>query len=78
MSSIHICEETVEQIKRMLRGRVMDLQIVVGEECVMLRGIAANYYGKQLAQHYVWKAFGVTSLVNQIEVRDARHLKTQP
>jgi hypothetical protein len=67
----------VEQIKRMLRGRVVDLQIVVGEECVMLRGIAANYHGKQLAQHYVWKAFGVTGLVNQIEVRDARDLKTQ-
>ena len=71
MSRFDISQETVEQIRKRLWGRVADLQIVVGEECVMIRGVAANYHGKQLAQHYVWKALGITSLVNQIEVRSA-------
>lgn len=69
MSSIHIREETLEQIKRMLRGRVADLRLMVHQDQVVLLGTAINYHGKQLAQHYVLKVLGVGSLVNEIEVR---------
>jgi hypothetical protein len=69
MSSTHISQDTVEQIKRMLRGRVLDLRVVVHEDHVVLLGTSTNYYGKQLAQHCVQKAFEVSALVNEIEVQ---------
>jgi hypothetical protein len=69
MSNVSISEETVEQLKRMLRGRVTDLRIVMREDHLVLLGSATNYHGKQLAQHYVLKALGFTRLVNEIEVR---------
>ena len=69
MSSIHISQEAVEQIKRTLRGRVLDLRVVVHEDHVVLLGTSTNYYGKQLAQHCVQKAFEISALVNEIEVQ---------
>jgi len=69
MSSTHISQDTVEQIKRMLRGRVLDLRVVVHEDHVVLLGTSTNYYGKQLAQHCVQKAFEISALVNEIEVQ---------
>jgi hypothetical protein len=69
MSSSHIPEEAVERVKAMLRGRVTDLRVVVRQDCVVLLGKAANYYSKQLAQHFILKAVGAAVLVNEIEVR---------
>ena len=69
MSSNLISEETVEQIKKMLRGRVEDLQVLVREQGVVIRGTATNFYGKQVAQHVVLKALTISNLVNEIEVR---------
>jgi hypothetical protein len=71
MSSIQISQESVEQIKRILRGRVMDLRVVVHEDHVVLLGTSTNYYGKQLAQHCVQKALEISALVNEIEVHRA-------
>jgi hypothetical protein len=69
MSSIHGCAEKMEQIKRMLRGRVADLRVVMQEGRIVLLGTSINYHGKQLAQHLVLNAFGKTNLINEIEVR---------
>ena len=35
----------------------------------MLRGVSANYYGKQMAQHLAHKLLGMSILANEIEVR---------
>jgi hypothetical protein len=72
MSSLPIAEETVEQVQVLLRGRVRDLRVVLREDRVVLLGNAANYYAKQLAQHYVLKVLGAAVLVNEIEVRGVR------
>jgi hypothetical protein len=69
MSSLQIAEEVVERVQVLLRGRVRDLRAVLREDCVVLRGNAANYYAKQLAQHFVLKVLGAAVLVNEIEVR---------
>jgi hypothetical protein len=71
MSKINICEEKVEKIKAMLRGRVNDLQVFTREGCVVLLGKASSYHAKQLAQHHVFKLLGVPNLVNEIEVQPA-------
>jgi len=34
-----------------LCGRVRDLRVFLRAEGAVLRGVAANYYGKQMAQH---------------------------
>ena len=63
-------EEQAEAIlKQRLRGRVRELRVLVRADGVVLRGAAANYYGKQMAQHYAHKLLGVPILANEIEVR---------
>jgi len=71
MSKINICEEKVEKIKAMLRGRVNDLRVFTREGCVVLLGKAPSYHAKQLAQHHALKLLGVANLVNEIEVQPA-------
>jgi hypothetical protein len=71
MTDTRIPEERVEQIKRLLHGRVRDLCVLLREGCVVLLGRAASYHVKQLAQHHVLKLLRVTALVNEIEVQYA-------
>jgi hypothetical protein len=52
-----------------LSGRVRDLRIIVRDEGVILRGCAATYHGKQLAQHAVMEMTDRPILANEIEVR---------
>jgi hypothetical protein len=51
-----------------LSGQVRDLHVVVTDAGVILRGNAASYYAKQLAQHVVMKATPLPILANEIEV----------
>jgi hypothetical protein len=71
MSGIQICEDQVEQMKKMLRGRVIDLRVILDDDRIVLLGTSTTYYGKQLAQHTALKSLGITNLVNEIEVRPA-------
>lgn len=50
-----------------LTGRVRDLQLVVGDHGVILRGHANTYYAKQLAQYEVMEA-NVPIQANEIDV----------
>jgi hypothetical protein len=68
MSSSHIAEEKLDQIKKLLRGRVNELCLIAREGCLVLRGSASSYHGKQLAQHHVMALLEVSNLVNEIEV----------
>jgi len=69
MTSSPIPEERVEEVRVRLGTRVRHLRVLVHEERVVLLGNASSYHAKQLAQHFVQKWFGVTVLVNEIEVQ---------
>jgi hypothetical protein len=69
MTTSHIPEERVEEVRGRLRGRVRNLRVLLREGSVVLLGKASSYYAKQLAQHFVQKSLGVTPLVNEIEVQ---------
>ncbi len=64
---------TAEQVEAMLRqrlcGRVRQLRVLVRVDGVVLQGATANYYGKQLAQHYAHKLLRLPIVANEIEVR---------
>jgi hypothetical protein len=62
-----------EQAEALLRlrlcGRVRQLRVLVRKDGVVLQGAAANYYGKQMAQHYAHKLLRLPIVANEIEVR---------
>jgi hypothetical protein len=62
-------EQAEAVLRQRLCGRVRELHVVIRAEGVVLRGAAANYYGKQLAQHFAHKLLGLSVLANEIEVR---------
>jgi hypothetical protein len=62
-------EQAEAMLRDRLRGRVRHLRVLVRVEGVVLHGASANYYGKQMAQHYAHKLLGVPILANEIEVR---------
>jgi hypothetical protein len=51
-----------------LGGRVSNLQVIVHDAGVVLRGRASTYYAKQLAQHAAMELAGLNVLANDIEV----------
>jgi hypothetical protein len=57
-----------EHIQSRLMGRVRDLQLVVRDNGLVLRGHSHSYYAKQLAQHAVMEATRVPFQANEIEV----------
>jgi hypothetical protein len=62
-------EQAEAVLRQRLRGRVRQLRLLVGAEGVVLQGVAANYYGKQMAQHHAHKLLGLLVRANEIEVR---------
>jgi hypothetical protein len=55
-------------IQRRLGGRIRDLHVVVRDNGIILRGRAATYHTKQLAQHAAMEISGMPILANDIEV----------
>jgi len=51
-----------------LGGRVSNLQVILHDAGVVLRGRASTYYAKQLAQHAAMELAGLNVLANDIEV----------
>jgi hypothetical protein len=57
-----------KHIRCRLTGRVRDLQLVVTDHGLVLRGHAHSYYTKQLAQQAVLEASSTPIVANEIEV----------
>jgi hypothetical protein len=62
-------EEHLETLmQRRLGNRVRDLRVVVRPSGVILKGRAATYHAKQLAQHALMELANLPILANDIEV----------
>jgi hypothetical protein len=61
-------EQLEADVAAHLWGRVHDLRIVREAKGLVLRGRTANYYAKQLAQHFAMKGSHVPVAANEIEV----------
>jgi hypothetical protein len=62
-------EEQLESLmQRRLGNRVRDLRILVRADGVILKGRAATYHAKQLAQHAAMELANLPILANDIEV----------
>jgi hypothetical protein len=55
-------------VRSRVGGRVRNLHVVAAANGVVLRGRAATYYAKQLAQHAVMEATDLPIVANEIEV----------
>jgi len=55
-------------VQRRVGGRIRELRVVVRPDGVILKGHAASYHAKQVAQHAVMELAGLTILANDIEV----------
>jgi hypothetical protein len=63
-------QERLESLMhRRLGNRVRDLRILVRADGVILKGWAATYHAKQLAQHAAMELAELPILANDIEVR---------
>jgi len=62
-------EQAEAILRQRLCGRVQQLSLHIHAGGVVLRGAAADYHGKQLAQHHAHKLLGLPVLANEIEVR---------
>ena len=62
LSHLEVC------LQRKLGGRIRDLQLLLLECGIILRGFAHTYHAKQLAQQAVMSETCVPILANEIEV----------
>jgi hypothetical protein len=62
-------EQVEAQVLSRLGGRIRDLQVVVRDDGLILKGRAPTYHAKQLAQHAVLEIGWLPLLANDIEVR---------
>ena len=64
-------DEVAELERRLhnhLGARIRDLQVILGEGGLVLRGFTRTYYMKQQAQHAVKNLSDLPILANEIEV----------
>lgn len=55
-------------VQRRVGGRIRELRVVIRPDGVILKGHAASYHAKQVAQHAVMELAGLPILANDIEV----------
>ena len=67
-NSAHLELELVRQVQTRTGRRIRDLAVELQPERVVLRGYAASYYLKQLAQHGVQEVLPDVRLENAITV----------
>ena len=67
-SSSEVVTRVKHRIHSRTHGRVRDLHVELDGPSVVLRGRAANYYTKQLAQHGALEALAGQTIVNAIDV----------
>jgi hypothetical protein len=56
------------RLQQKLQGRGRELQLVLQEDGIVLRGFARTYHAKQLAQHALMMETEMPILANEIEV----------
>lgn len=57
-----------ESVRSRLAGRVQDLQLILRDDGLVLRGRTHTYYAKQLAQQAVLESLDLSIQANEIEV----------
>ena len=57
-----------ENIRRRLAGSVRDLNLILNDDGLVMRGCVRTYYAKQLAQHAVMQLTKLPIRANEIEV----------
>ena len=57
-----------EHVRNRLIGRVRELQLLLRDQGLVLRGYTKTYYAKQLAQHVVLEMTDLPIRANEIEV----------
>ena len=63
-----LMEQIEIRILSRVAGRLQNLQVILRDDGVVLKGRAKTYHVKQLAQHAVLEMTGVRLLANDIEV----------
>ena len=66
--AISILDHLENRLQAKLSGRVRDLQVLLRDRGIVLRGIARTYHAKQLAQHAVMTETQLPILAHEIEV----------
>jgi len=61
-------DQLENRVQARLSGRIRDLQLLLRDRGIILRGFARNYHAKQLAQHVVMAETQLPILANEIEV----------
>ena len=61
-------EQLENRLQTMLSGRVRNLQVVLHDSGIVLRGSARTYHAKQVAQHAIMSETNVPIVANEIEV----------
>src|SRR5436190_13140705 len=59
-------DELETRVQGKLCGRIRELQLVLDDHGIVLRGFARSYHAKQLAQHAVMSETAVPILANEI------------
>jgi hypothetical protein len=63
-----VIEDLEIQLQSQLSGRIYDLQLILQDGMLIIRGRSHTYYGKQLVLSAVMQATDVPVLANDIEV----------
>lgn len=61
-------DELETRLQGQLSGRVRNLQLVLHDRGIVLRGLTRTYYGKQIAQQAVMEVLDLPIVANEIEV----------
>jgi hypothetical protein len=61
-------DQLENRVQGRLSGRIRNLQVLLGDCGIVLRGFARTYHAKQVAQHAVMMETQVPILANEIEV----------
>lgn len=61
-------DELEGRLQAQLGGRIRDLNLLVRDDGLILRGFTRTYYAKQLAQHAVMGEVDLPIVANEIEV----------
>ena len=61
-------EQLENRVQSLLSGRVRNLQVVMHDSGIVLRGSARTYHAKQVAQHAIMSETNVPIVANEIEV----------
>jgi hypothetical protein len=68
LASSAVATTVAGHISRRLLGRLRDLEVIVSDQGLIIKGQSRTYHAKQLAQHVAAEVSPVPVLANEIEV----------